>query len=70
MKNPTVNIRLMGDPEIVQQVINGIRINEDRCYMEVSRPYHNRGNTDDVRVYITITGLPESTGNRREVMKL
>ena len=54
MKNPKISIRIMGDPEYVDLVARSIPVDENRFYKEVSKPYKNRGNTDDVRVYVTI----------------
>lgn len=67
MKNPTVKIRIMGDPEIVQRVAEGIQIDNDHFYKEISRPYLNRGDTGDVRVYVTITGISDRNSGQKKL---
>lgn len=67
MRNPNVKIRIKGEPEIVQEVVNGMRVDDTRFYKSVSRPYLNR-NDGDVRVYVTITAAAGSRKyNRREI---
>lgn len=64
MKNPNVQIRLMGDPKVIDCIVQGINIDPARGYMRVSRHYPNRG-TGDVRVYVEVTMMlhNEETSN-------
>lgn len=66
MKNPNVQIRLMGDPEVIDSIIRGMNIDPARGYMRVSRHYPNRG-TSDVRVYVNVTMIQsEETRNETD----
>lgn len=65
MKNPNVQIRLMGDPEVIDCIIQGMDIDPARGYIRVSRHYPNRG-TGDVRVYVDVTMMPKNEETRNE----
>lgn len=63
MRNPNVHIRIMGDPETVEEVVNGLQIDENHFYKFVSHPYQNR-ESSDVRVYVTITAAAQTESQR------
>lgn len=63
MRNPSVKIRIMGNPETVKEIVNGIQIDENRFYKSVSRPYLNRRDSD-VRVYVTITAAVQAESKK------